>query len=159
MKWLDTIFILLTAFLAAFGEAAFQGIRHLLGAQIDLLPALVVYASLSAGLGTVVSLAVCGGLWFDSLSANPLGISVLPLLVVGVGIYAQRDLIMRSQVFARVILVLVVSMAVPVLTLMLLLTTSHRPLLGWGTLWQLFVMSLGGAIATPVVFEMFGFLH
>jgi len=159
MKWLDTILVLVTAFLAAFGEAAFQGIRHLVGAQIDLLPALVVYASLSAGLGTVVSLAVCGGLWFDSLSANPLGISVLPLLAVGVAIYAQRDLILRSQVFARLILGLAASMVVPVLTLILLLTTSHRPLLGWGTLWQLFVMTVGGSIATPVLFEIFSFLH
>src|SRR5215470_4708838 len=129
MKRLDSIFVLGTAFLTVFGEAAFPGIRHLLGAQIDLLPALVVYASLSAGLGTVVLLSVCGGLWFDSLSANPLGITVLPLLAVGVAIYANRDLILRSQIFARLILGLAASMVVPVLTLMLLLTTSRRPML------------------------------
>ena len=50
-----------------------------LGAQIDLLPALMVYAALNAGLPTVALLAVFGGLWFDTLSANPLGISILPL--------------------------------------------------------------------------------
>src|SRR5436309_2700103 len=93
MNWLDTILVLLAAFLAVFWEAAFQGLRHLLGAQLDLLPPLMVYASLCASLSTVVLLAVCGGLWFDSLSANPLGISVLPLLAVGVAIYANRDLI------------------------------------------------------------------
>jgi len=159
MKWLDTIFVLLAAFLVVFWEAAFQGIRHLIGAQIDLLPPLIVYASLSAGLGTLVSLAVCGGLWFDSLSANPLGISVLPLLAVGVAIFSQRELILRNQTFARLVLGLMASVFVPILTLVLLLTTSHRPLLGWGTLWQLIVMSIGGAIATPVFFEIFGFLH
>ena len=119
----------------------------------------MVYASLSAGLGTVVSLAVCGGLWFDSLSANPLGVSVLPLLMVGMGIYANRELILRAQTFARLVLGLAASSTVPLLTLIFLLTTGHRPLLGWGTLWQLLVMSVGGAILTPLCFEIFAWLH
>jgi hypothetical protein len=43
----------------------------------------MIYASLSSGFATVALIAVLGGLWFDSLSANPLGVSVLPLLVIG----------------------------------------------------------------------------
>src|SRR5258706_10846770 len=97
MTLLTTIFILGAAFLAVFWQAAFNGVRHLLGAQIDLLPALMVYASLYGGFTTVVLLAVLGGLWFDSLSANPLGVSVLPLFIIGVSIYASRELILRTQ--------------------------------------------------------------
>src|SRR5882672_6824463 len=104
MNWLSTIFIFGAAFLAVFWSAWFHGLRHLLGAQIDLLPPLMVYASLNAGLATVTLLAVLGGLWFDSLSANPLGISVLPLLAVGLAVYSQRDLILREQTFAQVTL-------------------------------------------------------
>jgi len=63
-------------------EAAFGGVRHLLGAQIDLLPPLMVYAGLCTGLTTVTLLALCGGLWFDSLSANPLGVTVFPLFAI-----------------------------------------------------------------------------
>ena len=159
MKWLDTILVLFAAFLVVFWEAAFQGVRHLLGAQIDLLPPLMVYASLCAGLNTAMLLALCGGLWFDSLSANPLGISVLPLLVIGVAIYASRELILRSQTFAQLVIGLAASIAVPLITLLLLLTTAQRPLLGWGTLWQLIVMSVGGALVTPLCFELFGWLH
>ena len=159
MSWLNTIALLLVAFLAVFLESCFRPLRNLLGAQIDLLPALVVYASLTAGISTVALVATLGGFWFDSLSANPLGISVLPLLAVGVAIFSQRELILRNQTFARLVLGLMASVFVPILTLVLLLTTSHRPLLGWGTLWQLIVMSIGGAIATPVFFEIFGFLH
>jgi len=40
----------------------------------------------------------------------------------------------------------------------MLLTTRYEPLFGWGTLWQLTVMSIGGAVATPVFFEVFGLL-
>ena len=96
MNWLSTLFILVTAFLAVFWEAAFNGVRYLIGAQIDLLPALMVYAGLCAGITTVALLAVLGGLWFDSLSANPLGASVLPLFVIGLLIHVKRDLILRE---------------------------------------------------------------
>jgi hypothetical protein len=158
INWLETIFILLAAILVVYWEAGFQGIRRVLGAQIDLLPPLMVYAGLSASLSTVVLLALCGGLGFDSLSANPLGVSVLPLLLVGVVIHAGRDLILRDQTFARVVLGLAASAVVPILTLLLLLTTSQQPLVGWGTLWQLLVMGVAGALATPLLFELFGWL-
>jgi len=159
MNLLDTIFLIFATFLAVFWEAAFPGVRRLLGAQIDLLPPLMVYAAFRAGLGTVLLAAVCGGLWFDSLSANPLGVTVLPLVAAGVAIYANRELILRDETFARIVMGLFASTAVPGLTLLLLLTTARQPLLGWGTLWQFLVMGLGGALATPVFFELFDWLH
>jgi cell shape-determining protein MreD len=155
MKALNSILILLTAFVAVFLEAAL-GLRNWLGAQIDLLPALMIYASLTSGLGTVSSLAVLGGLWFDSLSANPLGISVLPLFVVGFAIHFKRDLILRQQVFAQFVLGLAASAVVPPFTLLLLISVGQSPLLGWGTLWQWLVMGLGGGLLTPVCFRFFG---
>jgi cell shape-determining protein MreD len=158
-RWLKTALILLVAFGATFWEAAFNGIRHWLGAQIDLLPALMVYASLHTGIMTVSLLAVLGGLWFDTLSANPLGVTVVPLFGVGMLIYLTRDLILREQTFAQVTLGLAGSLFAPVCVLLLLLTTGHDPLFGWGTLWQLLVMGLGGAIATPVIFEVFAWLE
>lgn len=155
MTPLNSILMLLVAFLAVFCESAFSGVRNLLGAQIDLLPALVVVASLSAGLATTTLVAVLGGLFFDSLSANPLGITVLPLFLVGFTIHTQRDLILRDQFFAQWVLGLVASAVVPALTLLLLLTGGHAPALSWVTLWQWIVMSVGGAIATPVLFWLF----
>ena len=119
MNWLQTVLVLGAAFLAVFWEAAFGGVRHLLGAQIDLLPPLMVYASLCTGITTVVLLAVCGGLWFDSLSANPLGVTVLPLFAIGLAIYLRRELILRDETFAQLVLGLGASAAAPLLTLLL----------------------------------------
>jgi rod shape-determining protein MreD len=158
-SWLDTFLILLGAFLAVFWEAAFQGVRHLAGAQIDLLPALMVYASLRAGFSAMALLAVLGGLWFDSLSSGPFGVSVLPLGAVGLILYVNRGLVLRDQPFAQFILGAAASVAAPVLSLLLLLSIGHRPLLGWGTLWQLMVLALGGGLATPVIFQLLGGLH
>ena len=159
MTWINAILLFAAAFLAVFWEAAFSGLRHILGAQIDLLPPLMVYAGLRASLATVCLLSFFGGICFDSLSANPFAISVLPLFVVGIAVYYFRELILRDQAFAQFVLGLLASIVVPALTLILLLTTGHPPVLGWATLWQLAVMGIGGACATPVVFVIFEWLN
>jgi len=78
MNVFNTILVLAAAFLAVFGETVFSAPRHLFGAQIDLLPALMIYAALNTNVVSVSILAIAGGLWFDSLSANPLGIKARP---------------------------------------------------------------------------------
>jgi rod shape-determining protein MreD len=159
MNVLHTALILLAAFLAVFVEAAFPGVRHLLGAQVDLLPPLIVYVALNTGLNVVVLLAFAGGLLSDSLSANPLGVSILPLFTVGFLIWFRRDLILREQMFAQLVLGAAASAVVPVLTVLMLLTLGRSPLLGWGSLWQWIVMSAGGCAATPLFFFLFGWFN
>jgi cell shape-determining protein MreD len=150
--------IFLGAFLAVFWEAAFPGIRHVLGAQVSLLPGLMVYVALSTGLTTMAIFAMVSGLLFDSLSANPLGVSTLPLFAVGLLIYLRRDLLLREQAFAQFVLGFLASALVPAEIVLLLLTLGQTPLLGLGSLWQWLVMSLGGAVATPILFVLFGWL-
>lgn len=159
MSWLNSILILAAAFLAVFWEAAFTGIRNLLGAQIDLLAPLMVYAALTSSLSTICVLACFSGLLFDSLSANPLGITVLPLFLVGFVVHLWRELILRDQTFAQAILGLSAGAAVPTLTLLILLTTGRAPRFGWGTLWQIVVMSGGAAVITPMFFLLFEWLR
>jgi cell shape-determining protein MreD len=155
MNWLNSIAILVVAFLVVFVEATFGGVRRLVGAQVDLLPALVVYASLTTGTITLSLLAIWGGLWMDSMSANPLGVSILPLFITGLAVYLCRDLILRDQVYAQFITGIAASAVVPILTLVLLLNLGHRPLIGWSSLWQLLVMALGGGLCTPAAFFLF----
>ena len=154
MNPFQTILILSAAFLAVFGETVLSAPRAWLGAQIDLLPAIMVFAALNAGLPTVALLAVFGGLWFDTFSANPMGISILPLMLAGFPIYLRRDLILRDLPFAQFVLGAAASALVPALTLLMLLSGGREPLLGWGTLWQWLVMTAGGAAATPFVFSL-----
>jgi rod shape-determining protein MreD len=156
MNPMNSILVLLAALFAVFWEAAFNGVRAIFGAQVHLLPALLVYAGLSTGLITTSLTALVGGLLFDSLSANPLGVSVLPLFVVGLIIYSQRELILRDQFFAQFVLGTVASALVPAMTLLLILTKGEPPILGFGSIWQWIVMSLGGGIVTPLWFVIFG---
>ncbi len=155
MNFLKPILILSFAYLAVFGEAVLGAPRQLLGAQVDLLPVLMIYAALNADIVTVSLLAVLGGMWFDSLSANPLGVTILPLMAVGFPVYLQRDLIVRGLPFAQFVLGAAASAIVPALTLLILLNGGKQPLIGWGTLWQWIVMTAGGAVAAPVIFSLF----
>jgi hypothetical protein len=155
MNLFNTILILAAAFLAVFAEAAWQWPRHLFGAQVDLLPSLMIYAALNADVVTVSLLAVLGGLWFDSLSANSLGVTVLPLFAVGFPVWLRRDLILRELPFAQLVLCAGASAAAPLLSLLLQLTAGHEPLLGLGTLWQWLVLTAGGAAAAPLIFLLF----
>lgn len=159
MNWLNTVALLLVAYLAVFFESYYRGFRNLFGAQIDLLPALVAYAALTAGISAVALLATLGGLWFDSLSANPLGISVLPLFVAGFAIHYWRDLILREQRYAQFLLGLAASALVPVFTLLSLFGAGGEPLIDWWSLWRWLVMSVGGAVFTPVFFYLFDRLN
>ncbi len=155
MNWFNTIAIVVVVYLAVFLQATSNELRHWIGVQIDLLPSLVVYASLSRGIATMSCVAVCGGLWLDSLSANPLGLSVLPLFLVGLLIQRSRDLILRQEPFAQFVLGASASAAVPLLTLLLLVNTNVQPLIGWFSLWQWLVLSAVGGVATPVWFGFF----
>ncbi|HEY3760306.1 MAG TPA: hypothetical protein VGN23_00965 [Verrucomicrobiae bacterium] len=155
MNIFNSILILAAAFLAVFIEAAFSLPHRLLGAQIDVLPVLMIYAALNTDILTVSLLAVFGGLWFDSLSENPLGISILPLFAVGFPTWWLRDLLLRELSFAQFVLGAGASAVAPALAVLLLLTGGYEPLIGWGSLWQLVVMTAGGALATPIIFGFF----
>jgi hypothetical protein len=159
MNWRNTIAVLLVAYLVVFFQAYSRAFRNLLGAQIDLLPVLMVYAGLSLNIGTVALLATSGGLWFDSLSANPLGISVLPLFVVGFAIHFWRELILREELYAQWVLGLGACTLVPVFTLLFLLGTGAEPLLDRWSLWRWMVMAVGGGAFSPAVFYLFDRLN
>ena len=148
-----SLLVLAAAFLAVFVESAFDLTRWLLGAQVDLLAPLMVYAALACDLPTVLLLAAGGGLWFDSLSANPLGVTSLALLLPGLLMHLRRDLILRREVTAQIVLGLAASAAVPVLSVLLLLSQRLQPLLGWNTLGRGLLVTVAGGLLTPLIFQ------
>ena len=155
MKAVHPALLLLATYLAVYFECHVTWLRDLIGVQIDALPAIVVYASLTSNLATVSLLSFCGGLWFDSLSQNPLGVTVFPLLATGMALLWFRDLILRDQPYARQVLGFGASVAVPTLSLLLMLSLGANPLLGWATIWTLLILGAAGAVLTPLMFAVF----
>ena len=160
MNALNTIAVLVVAFVLVYLEAAWSLPRRVLGCQIDLLPALIVYTALFLDGVTLALAASLGGLWFDSFSANPLGVSVLPLYAVGFTILQLRDLILRDLRYAQVFLGGGASAAVPLLALLLIKSGNNAsPVLGWGSLGHWIVMSAAGALAAPLFVRLFAWLQ
>ena len=155
MNLLHDILILTTAFVLVFLQATFTPIRATLGTQLDLLPSLMVYTSLTSGITSFTLLAVAGGLWLDSLSANPLGASILPLFLIGFIIQRYRGLILRDQLYAQFTLGLGASAAAPLASLLIVLNVDAHPLVSWFSVWQWIVMTVAGGLATPVWFWIF----
>lgn len=154
MNPLNHILLILAAFLAVYLQSSFDTFRILFGTQFDLLPPLMVYASLTHSILFVGLFAFCSGMFYDSLSANPLGISVLPLFLVGVLIYLFRTLLLRERTYPQFILGISASVAVPLLTLLALFTLNQQPLFGPGTIWQVLVLASVGGVMTPVIFRV-----
>ena len=154
MNWFHTASILLAALIGVFLEATITLPRDLLGAQINPMPALVVYAALHSNLVTLTFLVISGSLWQSSLSADPLGIALLPLFLVGILIEFNRKQFARRERFVRFTLGTAASASVPLLTLFLLLTAGCEPILNWVSLWQWLVMAVGGGLLTLLIFPV-----
>jgi rod shape-determining protein MreD len=159
MNYLNTGILALAAYLAAYLASCQTPVSQWLGVQIDLRPALMVYCGLRAEWATLTLVSILGGLWFDALSANRLGISILPLFVIAFLAHLNRGLILREQHYAQFVLGIAASAVVPVLTILLMVGVGQMPLIGWGSIWQWLIMALVGGALTPALFwllERFG---
>jgi cell shape-determining protein MreD len=152
MNALNPIIVLLVAFVAIYFQSSFDSFRNFFGAQIDLLPALMVYTSLTLGIISIAMLSIIGGILFDSLSANPLGVSIVPLFIIGFAIHRFHGLLLREQLYAQFAFGAAASLLVPLISLLILLSGDTNPLVGWGTIWQLLVMGITGGLLTPICF-------
>ena len=155
MNYLPSIALLGVTYVTVFLTSWLTGIHGLLGVRIDLLPALMVYCGLTTGWAPLSLVAILGGLWFDSLSANPLGVSVLPLFLIGFVIERNKDLILRDEPYAQFFLGAAASGLAPVWTFLLLVGAGFKPLFGWGSLWQWLWMGLIGGACAPLFFWLF----
>jgi cell shape-determining protein MreD len=159
MNWPHALSILAVAYLAVFAESRFAFLRNTLGAQVDALPALVVYAGLSAGLPTVTVVAVISGLWYDALSAHPLGPTMVPLTAAGLMAHAARGMVLRRDAWTQFLLGAGACAGVPLVSVGLLIAAGEEPLYGGWFAWRWLVGAILGGALTPVFFRLFDLLH
>jgi cell shape-determining protein MreD len=147
------------AFLGVFLGAAWSGPARLLGANLDIMPALMLYAGIHGAPWVFAALAVAGGLGADSLSANPAGVSVLPLFAIGLAAHARRAVILHEEWTAQMVLGLGAGAFAPLATLLLLYTLGAEPIIRWGSIWQWGIVALCGALATLLVFRLLAWMR
>lgn len=155
VNWPRLFSILFVAYVAVFSQSHFALTRHAVGAQVDALPSLLVYTGLTAGLPAVVAAAVVSGLWVDCLSANPLGLSMIPLALTGLLSHAFRGILLREDFGTQYLMGLAASAAVPLLTLGLLVVAGEEPLYGGWFAWRWLAGAAIGGGFMPLFFTAF----
>lgn len=155
MSRLTTPIILVVAYFLIYAQTSFSGISFF-RARIDLLPVLMAYAALRVSWRGVTMLAVFGGLAVDSLSANPFGLSVLPLFLIGMLLHEYRQSILSENLYAQSILGGAVCLASQLGGLGLLILMGEEPLIAWGSVWQIGWNAAFGAACAPLIFWAFG---
>lgn len=176
MNWAHPFALLLTAIVLPFAQSVAGGLLAVLRVQPDVLPSLVVYAALYTSLPLTAATAVVGGLCLDALSTGPLGLSVIPLTMVGLVLHWRRELLLRESVWAQALLGGAASLAVPVMSLVLLYLLwpvlsggppgdpqfpevqqglGALPEVMPGALVQIPLLGVLGVVATPLVFRAF----
>ena len=142
--------LFLGVYILAFMQSHWSGPRLWLGFQPDLSPALLVFVGLTMGAGYVSTLAIFTGLLLDSLSANPLGVSVLPLFFAGWVVFCFREKVMVRELFAQVYLGIMAGLIVFLFQLILLILVQANPMFGWGMGFWALLNSLFCGAAVPL---------
>lgn len=150
MKGFFTFTVLLTTLVVIYLQAACELPRNLFGAQIDPLPALMLATALRAPLFSITALAILGPLWQSSLSSDPLGINILPLLTLGLLVHLGQNRLAYHAAGPRFTLGAIAGAIMPVMILTLLLFTGYQPMFGWYSLWQWIVGIIGSGLLALV---------
>ena len=155
LRFNKMLVLLLGVYFLIFLQSHWQVPRFWLGFQPDLTPALMVFVGLTMGAGYVSTIALMSGLWLDSLSANPFGMSIFPLFLVGWIVFCFRKKIMAVEFMAQIYLGILGGLLVFLLQLTLLKLLSFNPLIGWG----MFFFTMLNAFFCGLAVPFFYLLH
>lgn len=146
---------LVTGYVLIFAQARLTWFRDLTGAQVDLLPGMIVYAAMAFPLGTVMFCAGVFGLLFDSCSMNAIGTTFVTLALIGAAAGRYRELLLSEHFTTHWVLGLIASAVAPIIAYFLLRLMGMKPLIGWGSAWHWAIMTAGGGAVTPLWFKVF----
>jgi rod shape-determining protein MreD len=146
---------LFTGYLIIFAQSKFTWFRDFTGAQVDLLPGMMVYAAMAFPIATVMLCATVFGLLLDSMSMNVLGTTLISLAAIGFISSRYRDLLLSEQFTTHWVLGLIASGLAPVFSYGVLRLLDMSPLISWGSAWHWAIMTAGGGAFTPLWFKVF----
>ena len=138
-----------------------QGIwfRHWIGSGISFLPAFIVYTAWAQPVWVATCITILSSLWLDALSNQPLGLSLIPFVVVAVVVQDRRQMLVTHEFRMQFWLGAAASLAVNIMTYTLLRLISVDFIASWGTWWILLVSAVLNGIACVVLFPVFNRLR
>lgn len=148
-------FVLAMTVLVVFLQTTVNASRYWLGAQVDLLPSLVVFTSGTGDFMAFLACVIVGGLCYDSFSSNPIGTTVLPLLTTGLLVRASREYVVLRDRLVQALAGSAASVLVSLLSLLIIQVLGTQPLVGWVSVWPCLVMAAASTVVTPFWFWLF----
>jgi rod shape-determining protein MreD len=100
----------------------------ILGGRPDLVFLLVIAWTLNSDLEEAVTWAFVGGLMKDLMSINPLGTSIVGMVIVVFGIYFVRQQIYNIGLIALTWIILLGTLVQQITTLIILFITGFQPI-------------------------------
>ena len=129
--------------------------ERILGTRIDLLPSLLVHAAWRGGFAVGTAFAAIAGLLLDTLSATPLGTSLVTLVLASLPLHATRELVARERPRVQALAGGCVAAIFHSLSLALLVLLGREPNAGWITVAHLGVLVALNALLSPILFRVF----
>jgi rod shape-determining protein MreD len=146
---MSTSILILIAVLAMGIQCTLAGVIHLAGAKLDLMPAMVTYAALTASWSQALVVAVTCGLLLDMFSFPPLGLSVPPLIVAAMLINHFQKLLYRDHALVQGTLAGATSLGVSLWTGLLLRASDHPLPFDWRTALKMLLIAALAAVVAP----------
>jgi len=151
---LNRTLLIFVALLLVVLQSTLANVVSLAGAKIELLPALVVYCSMSASLPTALLVAFCGGMFQDVLSAGRLGLSALPLCGIAVVFTNFRPLLFRDFWVIQAVLGGLAAFAASVWMVLCQLVAAGPNTVTLRTAFTVFWVVVTSALLTPLLFRL-----
>jgi rod shape-determining protein MreD len=149
-----TIILIFAAAIIVWFQAIGSPLGGWFGVKTDLLPSLMIYAGLTVGVRAVVAVGVVGALLQDSLSAMPLGVTLLPLCIVGLIAHQAQAYLSRDEKAQQLLLGALATFGASVIVLLTLATIGKGVSFSLWLLVRLVGVTLIGAIACPFFFAV-----
>jgi len=146
------VILIFTSALIVWFQAVGSPLGGWFGVKTDLLPALMVYAGLTVGARGVVTVGIVGALMQDALSVMPLGVTVLPLCVIGLAAHQWQAYLSRDEKAQQLLLGAIATFGASAVVLVTLAMKGQGVGFSFWLLLRLLGVTLVGTIACPIFF-------
>lgn len=137
------------------GVSFFSGLRAITGISIDLLPMIMTYIAMNYRVGVIALFSIIGGVMYDSLSANPLGITCFGLFSAGAVINYLKQFVVKTLYQSQSTFGFIACMVSPLISLVAMLSMGIKPLIDVEWLLKIIISAVICGLLTPLVFKFF----
>ncbi|MGC8742470.1 MAG: rod shape-determining protein MreD [Verrucomicrobiia bacterium] len=159
MNYSHTIFLVIIGYLAIALEATlFATIRGFTGINLDPLPAIIACSGLLSPIETIILVSLILGFMFDSISANPLGITAISLAIPGLLIHLGQGILVKKEWQTQFLSGVFAGALQPFISLFLLITMRYKPIFSVDSVFLISISAVICGFITPGVFKFLNWM-